>query len=369
MIKVSVIVPIYNVENYLKKCLDSIINQTLKDIEIICINDCSSDSSKDIVLEYAKKDKRIKLINHEENQGLGFARNTGFDNSSAEYISFIDSDDFISNDYIEHLYDTAVKYNADIVFTNNIYTVNENKGYIKPYYHNRLKKWKKYYKDICFEGASFFNVNTPEKENTPEYPLAVSWNKLYKKEFMQKNKLIYSQVRIAEDVDIFYRILANNPKMYYNNNSKYYYLQRSTSLAGSVHTTKKIPIAILDVFDNVFKYYKENRKELLIDSNYYNFLSLMHTFNNYKADNKNEFYKKCHELMKTLNPEIDRKKHAFYAYSMYIMKTYDDYNVYLEKIESIKKKVFDIAWWIPSLTLREKYRNANLDKLAEKNWK
>ena len=120
MIKVSVIVPIYNVENYLKKCLDSIINQTLKDIEIICINDCSTDSSKDIVLEYIQKDKRIKLINHEENQGLGFARNTGFDNSSAEYISFIDSDDFISNDYIEHLYDTAVKYNADIVFTNNM---------------------------------------------------------------------------------------------------------------------------------------------------------------------------------------------------------------------------------------------------------
>lgn len=369
MIKVSVILPVYNIENYVSKCIDSVINQTLKDIEIICINDCSSDSSKDIVLEYAKKDKRIKLINHEENQGLGFARNTGIINSQSDYLVFIDPDDYVSYNFVEELYNTAVKYNADIVFTNNIYTVNEKSGKIKPFYHNRLKKWKKYYKDICFEGASFFNVNTPEKENTPEYPLAVSWNKLYKKEFMQKNKLIYSQVRIAEDVDIFYRILANNPKMYYNNNSKYYYLQRSTSLAGSVHTTKKIPIAILDVFDNVFKYYKENRKELLIDSNYYNFLSLMHTFNNYKADNKNEFYKKCHELMKTLNPEIDRKKHAFYAYSMYIMKTYDDYNVYLEKIESIKKKVFDIAWWIPSLTLREKYRNANLDKLAEKNWK
>ena len=369
MIKVSVVLPIYNVEKYLPKCLDSIINQTLKDIEIICVNDCSTDSCENIIKDYNKKDDRIKLINHDENQGLGFARNTGFNNSNADYVAFIDSDDFVSNDYIEHLYNTAKKYDADIVFTDNIYTVNESKGYIKPYYHNRLEKWKKDFKDKYLEGISNFDVSAIEKENTPEYPLAVAWNKLYKKSFLKEKKLLYTKVRLAEDVDMFYRILANNPKMYYNHNSKYYYLQRSTSLAGSVHTAKKIPIAILEVFENVFNYYKENKKELLIECNYYNFLSLMHTFNNYKADNKNEFYKKCHELMKKLDVEIDRDKHAFYAYSVYIMKTYDDYNIYLENIESIKKKVFDIAWWIPSITLREKYKKINLDKLANKNWK
>ena len=73
--------------------------------------------------------------------------------------------------------------------------------------------------------------------------------------------------------------------------------------------------------------------------------------------------------MKELDVEIDRNKHAFIAYSVYVMKTYDDYNIYLEKIESIKKKVFDVAWWIPSITLREKYKKVNLDKLANKNWK
>ena len=369
MIKVSVILPVYNIENYVSKCLDSVINQTLKDIEIICINDCSSDSSKDIVLEYAKKDKRIKLINHEENQGLGFARNTGIINSQSDYLVFIDPDDYVSYNFVEELYDTSVKYGADMVFTNNMYTVNEKSGKIKPFYHNRINIWKKDFKNNWKEGISRFNVNTPEKENTPEYPLVSAVNKIFRKKFLEDHKLLFSKYRIAEDVDFFYRFLVHDPIMYYNNNAEYYYLQRSTSLAGSVHTAKKIPIAILDVFENVFKYYKENRNELLIDSNYYNFFSFLHTFNNYKADNKNEFYKKCHELMKALNPEIDRKKHAFYAYSMYIMKTYDDYNVYLEKIESIKKKVFDIAWWIPSLTLREKYRNANLDKLAEKNWK
>ena len=89
MIKVSVVLPIYNVEKYLPKCLESVINQTLKDIEIICVNDCSTDNSESIIKKYAENDNRIKLINHDENQGLGFARNTGFNNSNADYVSFI----------------------------------------------------------------------------------------------------------------------------------------------------------------------------------------------------------------------------------------------------------------------------------------
>ena len=369
MIKVSIIIPVYNVEKYINKCLDSIINQTLKEIEIICINDFSTDNSKNIILEYIQKDSRIRLINNSENKGLGFARNIGIENSKSRYLIFIDSDDFISNNFAEDLYNTAIKYDADIVFTNNIYTVNENKGYIKPYYHNRINIWKKKFKLTWKEGISNFNVNTPEKENTPEYPLVVAWNKLYKKEFLESNKLLYSKVRLAEDVDMFYRFLVYNPKMYYNNDAKYYYLQRSTSLAGSVHTAKNIPIAILEVFESVFNYYKKNKKELLIDCNYYNFFSLLHTFNNYKADNKNEFYLLCHKLMKNLDVEIDKTKHAFMAYSCYVMKNYDNYNDYILKIENIKKKVFNFAWWIPSITLREKYKKSRLDKLANNIYK
>ena len=367
MPKVSVILPIYNVEKYLRKCLDSVINQTFKDIEIICVNDCSLDNSQNIILEYAKKDNRIKLINHLENQGLGYARNTGLIDSNCDYISFIDSDDFVSLDYIEILYRAAVKYDADIVFTNNINIVRDKT--IKPYYHNRINIWKKKFKETWNEGISNFNVDTPEKENTPEYPLVVAWNKLYKRSFLIENKLLYSKYRIAEDVDMFYRLLANSPKIAYNHNPKYYYLQRGTSLAGSVSASTKPPIAILEVFENVFKYYKKNKEELLKDCNYYNFLSLLHTFNNYKAQNKNEFYKKCHDLMKELNVEIDKDKHAFESYSCYIMKTNEDYNIYLKKVETIKKKVFSVAWWIPSITLREKYKKYNLNKKAKEKFK
>ncbi|TKZ20970.1 glycosyltransferase family 2 protein, partial [Brachyspira catarrhinii] len=115
------------------------------------------------------------------------------------------------------------------------------------------------------------------------YPLAVCWNKLLKKEFLIKNKIEFLDYRIAEDVDFFYRLLAHNPKIVYNNNAVYYYFQRSSSLMTELKKNNEMPIVVLEVFENIYKYYKENRKELLIDLSYYNFLSLMHTFNNYKA--------------------------------------------------------------------------------------
>ena len=112
-IKVSVIVPVYNVEKYLRQCLDSIINQTLKEIEILCINDGSTDSSPEILKEYEEKDSRIKIIN-KKNAGLSAARNQGLELAKGEYVSFIDSDDWINETFCEALYTAAKKYDSDI---------------------------------------------------------------------------------------------------------------------------------------------------------------------------------------------------------------------------------------------------------------
>ena len=100
MVKVSVVIPVYNVEDYLRDCLDSIVNQTLKDIEIICINDGSTDNSLEILEHYKSKDERIKVIS-QENGGISAARNKGIDLASGDYISFIDSDDYIDNNFYE----------------------------------------------------------------------------------------------------------------------------------------------------------------------------------------------------------------------------------------------------------------------------
>lgn len=112
--KVSIIIPIYNVEPYLDQCVQSVLTQTLKEIEVILVDDESPDRCPAMCDEYAKQDSRIKVI-HKKNGGLGFARNSGLDIATGEYVSFIDSDDFIASNMMEELYSTAVLYGADEV--------------------------------------------------------------------------------------------------------------------------------------------------------------------------------------------------------------------------------------------------------------
>ena len=113
MVEVSIIVPVYNTGKYLKRCMDSLIHQTLENIEIICINDGSTDNSHEILEYYASKDERIKIIN-QANMGLSSARNRGIGSAIGEYIGFVDSDDWVDRDFFEKLYYAAKKYNADI---------------------------------------------------------------------------------------------------------------------------------------------------------------------------------------------------------------------------------------------------------------
>ena len=124
---VSVIIPIYNVEQYIEKCLDSVINQTYKDLEIICVNDCSPDNSAQILLEYAQRDTRIKIVNREKNGGLSAARNTGLDEAKGEYVYFIDSDDWIDLDYIEKMVSAITFSKTDVVVNTNVIQEFENK--------------------------------------------------------------------------------------------------------------------------------------------------------------------------------------------------------------------------------------------------
>lgn len=114
IVKVSVIIPVYNVEEYLVKCLESVVNQTLQDIEIICVNDGSTDNSYEILKQYAKLDKRIILVD-KENEGASAARNTGMQYSRSEYILFLDSDDRLQPETCEVVYNTAITDKSDLV--------------------------------------------------------------------------------------------------------------------------------------------------------------------------------------------------------------------------------------------------------------
>ena len=148
MPKVSVIIPVYNTEKYLRKCLDSVCNQTLSDIEIICINDRSLDSSFEILKEFAQQDDRIKLLDFKENKGAAAARNAGLAEVQGEYVGFVDSDDFIDFDFYEKLYTKAKETGADAA-KGNVYNYNPQtqETYLSEFYNmnDKIRENKAYF--------------------------------------------------------------------------------------------------------------------------------------------------------------------------------------------------------------------------------
>jgi glycosyltransferase involved in cell wall biosynthesis len=210
MPKVSVIIPVYNTEKYLTKCLDSVCNQTLVDIEIICINDCSTDNSLKILQDYAQKDTRIKIIDFKENKGVSIARNTGIDFSNGEYIGFVDSDDYIDLDFYEKLYNKAIETSADVV-KGNIYNVDENGN-----------------NPILTE---FYNLNDKIYENKFYFYYGFT-SAIYKTDLLQKKSIKFPEnISYFEDPYFSINVIMNNQKLVICNSAKYFYRKIETSLS------------------------------------------------------------------------------------------------------------------------------------------
>ncbi len=209
-IKVSIIIPVYNVEPYLRQCLDSVCNQTFKDIEIICINDCSIDNSLKILEEYQKKDNRIKITDLKENKGVSYSRNIGLKLAKAEYVTFVDSDDFVSSNYTEILYNNIKKFDYDILCCDFFLYYNENSA-------KHLEQ-----KSFCYN-TDFNTVQSKQKLLT--YRLIwSSWAKIYKRDFLEKNKIFFKR-RTMEDILFIYEIILVSNKVKFINESIYFYRQ------------------------------------------------------------------------------------------------------------------------------------------------
>lgn len=199
MSRVSVIIPVYNVEKYLRECLDSVVNQTFSDIEIICVDDGSDDNSLKILEEYRNKDSRFKIIKG-SHQGAGTARNLGIKSAKSDYILFLDSDDYFEPVLIEELYIRAEKHNADLVVCS--YRKVDNEGNItesrNPNSPVRLDKTplEKSFNRHDFK-EDFFELLTP-----------VPWNKLYRKSLLENNGIEFPPLRICEDVAFVYESMA-----------------------------------------------------------------------------------------------------------------------------------------------------------------
>ena len=216
--KITIIVPVYNVEHYLDKCLDSLINQTYKNLEIIVINDGSIDNSGIICQEYAQKDNRIVYI-EKENGGQSEARNMGLDRMTGSYVTFVDSDDWIELDYVEILYKKITEYQADIA-VGNYYSFNETEGMY--YFHI----FGDSYHEKVYDNVSIFE-NLYESQEMKSFALISVWGKLYKADLVKH--LCFDIGKLGEDGYLNQKIYLLAEKTIYLNKGLYAYRQREGS--------------------------------------------------------------------------------------------------------------------------------------------
>lgn len=215
MPKVSVIIPVYNVEQYLEKCLDSVINQTYKNLEIICVNDCSPDNSAQILEVHAKKDERIKIIHRKKNGGLSAARNSGLDNATGNYVCFLDSDDIIELNYIEQMVHTILETKTDFVVnlsmrimdtttsnTSDFYLKLSDNGYLDPKKVLDFSPWS-----ACIS--------------------------LYDRNFLLKNDLRFPEGYIHEDYYFHYFVYLKSNLCYVFKGPYYYYRKNLNGISKS----------------------------------------------------------------------------------------------------------------------------------------
>lgn len=210
MAKVSVLVPVYNVEKYLSRCLDSIINQTFQDIEIICINDGSTDDSAKILEAYQKLDSRIKVY-HKENGGLSSVRNMGVELAQGEYTIFVDSDDYISSVLVEKVYNNAIANDSDIVIFDYIWGTHN-------FNDRRILTISDFGKN--FENNPF-NIESIEPDMYKLIPV-MTWCKMYKTSLIKD--VLFWEDMVFEDVPYWAAVYSKAKKVTYLNEPLYFYL-------------------------------------------------------------------------------------------------------------------------------------------------
>lgn len=249
---ISVIVPVYNVEQYLEKCVKSIINQTYKNLEIILVDDGSTDNSGKICDNLSSMDNRIKVI-HKENGGLSSARNVEMKIVSGKYIAFVDSDDVIISNFYEHLYNMLIKYDADIAEAEFLRISSEEIDNVE----NILKENNKNIKisEVSNTGKEAIKIIYGIKED-PYVKKVVVWNKLYKKELL--DNIMFPEGKLHEDEFTTHKILYRANKIVSSNMYIYGYIQTKSSIMRKEIAMKRIEDN-LGASLSAMKFFDENK--------------------------------------------------------------------------------------------------------------
>lgn len=319
--KVSIIVPCYNAEKYLKKCLDSIINQTYSNIEIILVNDGSKDNTLKILSDYEKKDNRIIVID-KENTGVSDSRNIGVEKATGKYIMFSDSDDYFELDAVESLYKALIENKAKIV-----------RG-----------KWRRQLKDYDYEEDSITKFNNINKKDVMENILngnisCYVWLLIIDLDFLKKHSILFSpKLNIMEDT-YFYIQLLGKENIYFYDKVIYNYVENENSVSRDIKKAKEIYIEMLKAEQHIVDELKKNNfwsneiRNIIIKKIIINGISNC-TWNLYKAREKKQ--------LKDFLRYIDNNKNIRFAF-----KIMDINGIRIDKkivIKLIKNKHYKILY-------------------------
>jgi len=313
---VSIIVPVYNVEKYLKQALDSVVNQTLKDIEIICIDDCSTDNSLKILNKYASKDERFVVLKQEQNQGQGVARNRALDIAKGEYIMFLDPDDWYELNACELCYNQISKNKNDFVIFPHYFYYEETQE--KKLMVNRIKPF--------FDIENNSNINPYKLLNKNFFINCYSVCQIYSKEFLNKQNIRYSDYRINEDIKFFVGALLNTDNLSIIDIPLYCYRIYNKSSSFNASKYKEIIETRKEAYEAVKKH--KNSNLFMPYFLYYAIRTSIRYFKKLSALNngiKKDFYNKMREFFKLLNQEQKISKIIF------------SNEIYYEKFENVLK--------------------------------
>lgn len=321
MPKVSIIIPFHNVEEYIRQCLDSVVNQKLQDIEIICVNDASDDSSRDIVEEYRKKDDRIKIIDIETRQGQGFARNRAMEIAQGEYIGFVDSDDYIEFDMFYELYEKAKQNDDDITICQAREYDDMNKKIILSDYYSLFCLWDM--SDKVFSASDI-------KDRLLDLNV-VLWNKIYKKSYLDKIGEKFPQGYIYEDLPFFFGTFLPAEKIQIVWKNLYIYrINRQNS------TMQQFNNKILDRLDMVSLTYEKIKKfdfmlELKDKIKGWIINDLFHRYTLLKENFQREYFFKMKKVFQNLDiSDIEnpywKKVYHFEGYLLVLNNDFESFN-------------------------------------------
>ncbi|GEM_PF-2770480 len=325
-IKVSVIIPVYNAGKYLKQCIDSLVMQSLAEMEIIFVNDCSPCSDdEELIMQYMEKDSRIKYIKHEQNKGTAGAINTGLENCSGKYVTIVGNDDYLlDNKCYEYLFAEADKSNADVAGFG-AYSFNDGND------RDRVQIYKNsYYKKA-------------RKVNPEHFPSEVTWNKLFKTDTIKKNDLQFNTNAKYEDIEFWYRyVITVNPVMVYIDKNYYMYRQR----ANSVMSTPANYIKRFDVYKMIYNFIKANNKEKEYRKNIIKWFNYPEQYEYFTDEIKDIYRQHSIEFMKEINVTADE---IFNFLDMRVFKLFfsdkfitEKYSEVIENYKSVKYKYIKV---------------------------